>query len=159
MGHDRAMCCANLQGATQESVVKAVDSNQQAECQKQHPHVVSDQKKGRIEMFVQTWTWMCNHAHTYKLYIFKFIYTIIHIYSQTCKCAVCLLSFSVTLSFPIMIHFWTPLAGGFMQTLPVRLYVLWVIILWYPPMREGYSHVPTVFSIATLVLVVEYHTQ
>lgn len=33
------------------------------------------------------------------------------------------------------------------------------IILWYPPMREGYSHVPTVFSIATLVRVVEYHTQ
>lgn len=41
----------------------------------------------------------------------------------------------------------------------LRIDVLWVIILWYPPMREGYSHVPTVFSIATLVRVVEYHTQ
>ena len=147
------MCCANFQGATQESVVKAVDSNQQAECQKQHPHIVSNQKKGsnrnvctNMNMNVQ----QCPYIK--KTYI---IYT----YSQTCKCAVCLLSFSVTLSFPIMIHFWTPLAGGFMQTLPVRLYVLWVIILWYPPMREGYSHVPTVFSIATLVRVVEYHTQ
>ena len=66
-------------------------------------------KKGPIEMFVQTWTWMCNNVHTYK-YIDIEWYR--HIFT-TCRCAVCLLSFSVTFSFPIMIHFWTPLAGGF----------------------------------------------